>query len=266
MTVVGRYRTSRGSLQATYTWSHVIDNQSEPLQGDFFDLNAQVSSAVSAGGRAAFSRQYDPSADRGNSDFDQRHNFVVFSYWDVSAPKLSRRLDWFLQGWRLSELAAFRSGFPYNIIGPTNAIKGQGLIANNRPDLVNPSAVFLPNEIPVPGGEKLLSKAAFAPAPVSTLGTLGRNALSGPGFYNLDLSISRSFPLPWIGEAGRLMLRADAYNVLNHANLGNPISNYSDPNFGVAFFGRQGISSGFPAASPLNETPRQVQLSVKVTF
>jgi hypothetical protein len=48
------------------------------------------------------------------------------------------------------------------------------------------------------------------------------NAFIGPGFYSFDLSLARAFTLPWLGEASRLRIPADAYHVLNHANLGNP--------------------------------------------
>lgn len=81
--------------------------------------------------------------------------------------------------------------------------------------------------------------------------------------------MARLIGVPWLGDSGRLRVRADAYNFLNHANLGNPnalLKNPPSPDFGIAAFGRQGVQSGFPAISPLNETPRQLQLSVKVEF
>ena len=49
-------------------------------------------------------------------------------------------------------------------------------------------------------------------------------------------------------------------------NLNNPDTLLTSPTFGIALYGRQGLASGFPAVSPLNETPRQFQLSVKVEF
>ena len=122
------------------------------------------------------------------------------------------------------------------------------------------------NPAAVPGGVQLLNPAAFGPAAPSTLGNSGRNAFIGPGFYSFDLSLARAFPLPWLGESGQLRIRADAYNVLNHANLGNPDAQLGDAAFGVATYGRQGFPSGFPAVSPLNETPREIQLSVKIQF
>ena len=123
--------------------------------------------------------------------------------------------------------------------------------------------------IPVPGGEQLLNPAAFAEAATGALGNEGRNAFTGPGFYSLDLSLAKWFTAPRLGEAGRIRIRADVFNVLNHANLGNPDAQFTNPlssTFGIATFGRQGAASGFPAAIPLNETPRQIQLSLKIEF
>ena len=71
-------------IQATYTWSHTIDNQSDPLVGDFFNLsfsNIQANSPSTS--RASFSEQFNPTADRGNADFDQRQNLVLLGYWNL---------------------------------------------------------------------------------------------------------------------------------------------------------------------------------------
>ncbi len=270
LTGLVRYRTSSGMVQGSYTWSHTIDNQSDPLIGDFFNLNfTNIQSTAQSNGRATFAEQFNPLSDRGNSDFDQRHNLVIFSYWNLPPAWAGSKKGILFRDWIVAEMAAFRSGFPYTVIGTTTAIPGQGLILNNRPDILNPNQAVLPNPLPVTGGVQLLNPAAFAEAAPSTLGNAGRNAFTGPGFYSLDLSVARWFPLRWLGESGRLKVRADAFNVLNHANLGNPDSLFTNPPspiFGIATFGRQGTQSGFPALSPLNEMPRQIQLSVKVEF
>src|SRR5207253_1075094 len=127
----------------------------------------------------------------------------------------------------------------------------------------------LANPTPVPGGKQLLNPAGFTEPAPSTLGNAGRNAFRGPSLYNIDLSLARSFGVRWLGEGGRITLRADAFNLLNHANLNNPDSLLTSPpskTFGIASFGRQGRQSGFPAVSPLNETPRQIQLSLRFVF
>jgi hypothetical protein len=270
LTAVVRYRTSRGIVQGSYTWSHTIDNQSEPLAGDFFNLlftSIQGSSGTSS--RAAFSEQFNNQVDRGNSDFDQRHNLVLFSYWNLPAPFARSKFAPALRNWSFGELAAFRSGFPFTVLGTSQAIRGQGEILNNRANIIDPSQAVFSNPVPVRGGVQLLNPAAFSEPAISVLGNSGRNAFTGPGFYSLDLSLARSFGVRWLGEGGRVSFRADAYNFLNHANLGNPNSIFTNPvtsAFGVATFGRQGTPSGFPAVSPLNETARQVQLSLRLFF
>src|SRR5579862_1690478 len=77
LTVLARFRSSRAQLQAAYTWSHSIDNQSAPLAGDFFDLAfVRLTSSTSYEAPAAFTQEGDSRGDRGNSDFDQRQNLV----------------------------------------------------------------------------------------------------------------------------------------------------------------------------------------------
>jgi hypothetical protein len=96
----------------------------------------------------------------------------------------------------------------------------------------------------------------------------GRNEFTGPGFYNIDISLSREFPLRVLGEAGRLTLRGDAFNFLNHANLNVPNFNLASGFFGVATYGRTQASTtgALPVLSPVNDTGRQIQLIVRVTF
>ncbi len=223
LTAVVRYRSSRGMVQGSYTWSHTIDNQSDPLLGDFFNLDfASIQGGSGTTGHAAFTQQFNPQVDRGNSDFDQRHNLVIFSYWNLPSPFASSKFATVFRGWTVSELAAFRSGLPYTVFGTSNAIRGQGQLLDNRANILDPNTAVLANPVPVAGGMRLLNYADFSEPAPSVLGNSGRNAFIGPGFYSVDVSLARSFGLRWLGEGGRLTVRADAYNFLNHANLGQP--------------------------------------------
>ncbi|HTM50304.1 MAG TPA: carboxypeptidase regulatory-like domain-containing protein [Bryobacteraceae bacterium] len=268
LTGVVRYRAGRKQFQLSYTWSHTIDNQSEPLARDFFDLLfTRIGSDSSRSEIAAFSRQFDSRGDRGNSDFDQRHNLVFFSIWDLPAPFGGTKAGRLFRDWRFSQLAAFRSGFPYSVrepiqFGPPNT----SFLYNGRADVVDPDHVMLDKPVVVPGGRQLLNPNAFEPSSPGIQGNTGRNAFAGPGLYNVDISLSRSFPLRWLGEGGRLTFRADAFNFLNHSNLNNPQPLIGQDDFGVSLYGRQGRQSGFPAVSPLNETARQIQLIFRVEF
>jgi hypothetical protein len=266
---LARYRGRNLQLQAAYTLSHSIDNQSDPLTGDFFDLNFTTINNGSGGApQATFAKQFDPRADRGNSGFDQRHNLFLLGVWQpaFASRPIQRAL---LDGWKVSWLAAFRTGTPYTVNAPSRGIPDSGgTILNQRANLLNPAAV-LPNPPTVAGGVRLLDPAGFASPGPNAPGSTGRNEFRGPGLYNVDLSLSRAFRVPKflrLPESTLITLRADAFNVLNHANLGNPDSTLGDKNFGIATFGRQGTSSGFPALAPLNDAARQFQLMLRVEF
>ncbi len=262
LNMIVRYRASRYLFYLAYTWSHSIDNQSDPLAGDFFDLNfVNLTPTTSNATGGTFSRQFDSSADRGNSDFDQRQNLEFYSIWDLPSPRRMRRL-W--GGWKLAQMAAFRSGFPFSVYAPSSEPLSGGTILNNRANVSGPGLWMSP--IPVAGGFQIINPASFGVPPNGQLGSSGRNAFAGPGFYNLDASISRSFAVRGAGESTRLTLRADLFNVLNHANLGQPDSLITSPTFGNALYGRIGTDSGFPALTPFRETARQIQLLIRLAF
>jgi hypothetical protein len=140
------------------------------------------------------------------------------------------------------------------------------VIANGRPDLLDAGAAAVDQAAPELGGRILLNPAAFTPAPNGRVGTSGRNSFRGPGLFNVDIAVSRSFRPGWMGEAGRMTFRADVFNVLNHANLNNPDSLLGSSTFGLARFGRRGADTGFPALQPFNETARQFQLILRLEF
>jgi hypothetical protein len=149
------------------------------------------------------------------------------------------------------------------VLAPSTAFAGSCEILNQRADLVSTS---VNPATAVTGGRLLLNPANFSFPGPGQLGNTGRNAFRGPGLYNLDISLSRSFPVKYFGEEGRLIFRVDAFNLLNHANLNNPDALLTSPTFGVATYGRSGQASGFPAVAPFHETARQLQLILRLSF
>jgi Carboxypeptidase regulatory-like domain len=264
-------RFQRQSLtgQISYTLSHSIDNQSEPLANAFFDLNLSSSAAKPASFFSAFTTQFASLADRSNSDFDQRQNLVFFFSWSPDYRVTNHFAHSLAHNWTLSALGAVRSGLPFSVYSIEAGIPTVSLI-NERANLVTPSSVS--TNQPVPGGRLLLNSMAFA-TPDGAVGTSGRNEFYGPGLVSANLSISRSFRVPRSRETARAVIRADFYNVLNHANLNNPDPYYClpgspgcSPGFGVALFGRTETTNGFPQSAPLNETARQIQLMLRFEF
>lgn len=267
LSVVTRWRISHGFLQAAYTWSHAIDIQSDPLAGDYFNLDfvnigpAPESSPVAPNG-AAFSNPNDSRGDRANADFDQRQTLVFFSRWQIprSGKSFFRRI---FGGLSFSELAAIRSGFPYSVFTAISASTPEVINAYARPLTANP---LLATPEPVPGGERIFDSSAFCADDTCPLPPSGRNAFEGPGLINLDTSVSRAFHVAWLGENGSLILRADAFNFLNHANLNPPGNIPGSASYGIALFGTPPQTTGFPSIVPLTPTARNIQLTIRVVF
>lgn len=123
-----------------------------------------------------------------------------------------------------------------------------------RPDLV-PGVSLTP-----PGGSTAahwFNAAAFAvPAP-GTWGNAGRDLGIGPSLFQIDMSLARRIA---IGERKTVEVRAEAFNLLNRAQLGAPTGDVTVPaQFGVI----QSTVNTTPIGSG---TPRQLQLLVRLSF
>ncbi len=200
-------RFSKGyTILANYTWAKSIDNGS-----------------VDAFGGAQDHRNWQP--EKGLSDFDLRHRFVTSFLWEVPGPKTGAA-KWILGGWQLNGIFTLSAGRPFNATSGTDrAFTGAG---TQRPNLVgNPvlDSSRSKNDLI----QLYFNPAAFALPAAGTFGNSGRNTLTGPGSYNLDSSVFRMFP---ITERVKLQFRAEFFNTMNHANLGNPVANTSAPNAG----------------------------------
>ena len=258
-----RFNRRAISGQLSYTWSHSIDNQSEPLAGTFLNFNQLLVSATPQTYTSGFTRQFDSGGDRADSDFDQRHNLVFYVMYALPSPSGTGLAAHLAGHWNLSALGALRSGLPYTVYAnPTGA--PVATFVNERANLVSPGQALV--STPAPEGQVLLNSAAFSAPQSGTIGSSGRNAFTGPGIVNGDLSISRSFHPRAIPERVIVTIRADAYNFLNHANLNNPNPFFGTPQFGVATYGRTEINNSFPLLQPLTETARQIQLMLRIQF
>jgi hypothetical protein len=273
-------RWSRGfQFQASYTYGRTRDVQSDPFgrrTGTQADRRSSLSDTSFFTSVASFARQLDPNADYSHSDFDQNHNLVFNFIAQTPYVPGSTRL---FSGWQVAALAGFRSGFPFSVISgapgtvppgeiPFYVEPGSGLLRFNRADYwgENAGEAFLDNPSEIPGGLVLLDAERFEKPAYNRLGNMPRNAFRGPGFWNVDFSLSRSFPMSRLGEGASVQFRMEFFNLFNHTNLNNPENLLESPTFGQASYGRQGVGSSQPSAAPLNEKPRRVQLALKLYF
>jgi hypothetical protein len=253
-----RRRFSKGvQFQISYTYSHAIDNQSDLFEGAVIGPGSQDFALTT------FTSQLDPKADRGNANFDQRHNLVLNAIWDLPAPNVSAHwMSLLSRGWTVSVIGAHRSGFPVTAIGfpfdPSTTLE------NNRLDFLGtPGHPFKePHPTPIPGGVQWLDPNLFQPA-FDHVGNTGRGAIPGPGFWDYDFAVLRNIAL---AEGGaRMQFRAEFYNVLNHANLSTPVSLFTAPNFGQAYYGLNQTFSRFGDLS-LGSPSRKIQLGLRIEF
>jgi hypothetical protein len=126
-----------------------------------------------------------------------------------------------LGGWTTSGILTKNDGYPFSVYGNVDsALTGT---ENERADLVgNP---YLPSGRSE--GAKLdewFNAAAFQNAAPGTFGDSPRNFLRGPGFFNLDYSLIKSFPIRYgpFKETQKIDFRAEFFNLFNHPNFGLP--------------------------------------------
>ena len=218
--ITGTQRLTSGlQFNASYTWSKSIDYNS-----------------FSTGGIAG-QDSYNLRGDRGLSDFDVRHRFVVSGIYD-----LPFHGNAFVNGWQLAAIVQLQSGSPINIVTSNSTVNG---IANTlRPDVSGPIAT-------IGTVEKWFDTSVFTAVP--RFGSLGRNVVIGPGFNNVDFSVIKNTTL---GENVRMQFRAEVFDLFNHANFGPPGTVVGTPAFG------QIISTRFPTGE--SGSSRQIQFAVKV--
>lgn len=169
------------------------------------------------------------SLERGPTPFDIRHRLVTDFLYELPFAKWSgmtgRGGQLLLGGWQLSGIFSAETGAPINV-GTPSSIPGQRADLVGNPYLKDPSRPL-----------QYLNPAAFARVPQISAsgasgrpGTLGRNALRGHGFWNIDLSIAKNLA---ITEGIRLQIRTDMFNAFNHTNFSGINTNIVNSSFGL---------------------------------
>jgi hypothetical protein len=191
---------------------------------------------------------FDRARERDYSTGDIPHVLVASGVWDLPwGGERSRRLPglagWLGSDWSLAAIVTLQSGVPVAVTQATNfnAFAGFG---TQRPNLVGNPELPAADRTP----SRWFDTSAFAVAPQFTLGTASRNPIRGPGYRNVDVSLSRKVP---IRRGHVLELRAEMFNALNTPPLGNP----------------NGVlgSAGFGAITTAGD-PRVAQLGLKWRF
>ena len=250
-----RRRWSQGiSVQSSYTLSKSEDTTQASTF--FSDATNGTTSALP---------EFIPGYNRGPSDFDIRHNWVLsFTYalpFGGDSPGASRAL---FGGWNVSGIWTMRSGNPLTVFVTTNRSRSQWNpsrgpgIGQDRPDY---APGYGPHNAVLGRPEAWFDPNAFVLQPAGTFGTTGRGDFTGPNLRTLDMALTKHVDWSPFGRGGRLELRLEGFNVLNRANFGIPelraFAGTRDNEPTLATFGR--ISNTVTSA-------RQLQIGARLTF
>jgi hypothetical protein len=222
------------SFLASYTFGHAIDDASGLGGGGASSLNQD-------------SRNL--KADRGNSDYDARHRFVISYIYELPyghgkrfGKTIPAAVNAILGGWQLSGITSFQSGRPINIrLGSDNSRTGAN---RDRPNVTGIEPVIQDRTAKT----VYLNKAAFATPPAGTFGNAPRGYFNGPGTNNFDFTLGKNFRTEKIG----FQFRAELFNAFNHPYLNQPTATFTSPAFGT-------ITSTW-------RDNRQVQFGLKITY
>jgi Carboxypeptidase regulatory-like domain/TonB dependent receptor len=195
---------------------------------------------------------YNPRGDYGPSEYDVRNRFVLSGFYEL--PFKANRL---VSGWQLGVVQQAQTGSP---LTPTLAIgPGAGISLTVRPDLIgtvqttgNPSQYFANKAVFV---SPCVPAVAPATLPTCHPGTLGRDAITGPGFVDTDFSITKNTK---ISERFNLQFRSEIFDLFNHPNFGNPVLTTTSKSFG------QITSTRFPTGD--FGSARQIQFALLLRF
>jgi hypothetical protein len=206
-------------------------------------------------GTSSWTNPYDGSRERGNCGFDIRHNLSVNIVYML--PFKGNRL---VEGWQLSGIELWHTGVPMSVgIGYDRALLSNAF-SSQRPDVIAGC-----DETAGQSPAHWFNRSCFTlPAP-GTVGNLGKNTVTAPGYVSTDFSLSKHTR---IFERLNTQFRAEIFNIFNHANFGIPALNAFTAVGGLTGSptGLHGNAANSGQVTSIVGTSRQIQLALKFLF
>ena len=268
-------RNSIGFSNYNALWGVLAKNAGNGLQFSMNYMWAKSQDLNSLGSQGVYvlPDSLNPRSNYGLSDFDVRQHYAGTAVYNF--PFKGNRLK---EGFQLAGIIQYQTGNPVNIVSGSNSFNNtfNGTTSIVRPNLVGhvvtnktqlsgiTNVTFIPNT----PGVTTCYQSTLTPSCVyetlqttptsgiyTGLGNIKRNAITGPGFANLDLSGEKDTK---IAEWLSFNLRVDAFDIFNHPNFGQPSGNVQSSAFGQISSTRFAVSDG--------GSSRQLQISGKFVF
>ncbi len=225
-------------LLGHYTWSKNFD-----YSGTYYPVDATYS--------------------RGVGDNNRNHAIVIASLWEVPFGKgrkygsnTYKAVDLLLGGWQANGVFNWATGLPFTpSYQACNSDRDTGWC---RPNVAGDWHATSPSQFGwFATSDSLLTANGQINGPwqrpqKGTMGNVGRNALWGPRFTQLDMSFFKTFS---VTERWKVQFRAESFNFTNHTNLGQPNGCVDCPGVAGRIFNAIG-----------NYVPRQWQMATRIQF
>src|SRR3989475_637668 len=244
-------RATRGlTFKANYSFSKALDLNSAILapsgENEPTNLVSPFNRNLNKGVAA-----YNP-AHQFNANYSYQLPFGSGQRFGGGTSGLLNRL---IGGWQWNGIVTAQTGFPFTpLIGFNNSGTGDGTqptdVADRNPNFKGPAILGTVDH--------WFDPRAFSMPIAGTFGNAGRGAFRGPGLFNVDSSLFKRIP---IRESVTLQFRAEAFNILNHANFAFPNQ--------VVFQGNSSNYSYSESAGQITNTAtasRQLQFALKLMF
>ena len=198
------------------------------------------------------------SRNRARSDFDRRHMLNQSYLYELPFGKGKKLMtsgpaSYILGGWQVNGILTLMTGSPFTVTAPGSLLNAPGTTQNAN--YVASGSLVKSGQISLGGEGTWFNTGSFALPAQNTVGNVGRNAFTGPGFVNLDFSLFRRFKIKerFTGE-----FRAESFNISNTPQYANPDGGFGNQNFGKI------TSAGIGNAA--DPGARNLQLGVRLVF
>ena len=211
------------NLEASYWWSKSID-----LGGSYLNTAANANRM-----QTESPSESDLHGElRSVSNFDQPHA-ALFNLSYQTAPLTGRRgaIRKLFGAWQLSSVVLLKSGTPFSVLAGSDA-PGFGNVDGSQSDTpIVEDASVLGRSIDDPDTSftRLPASAFSFIGPTDLRGNLGRNTFRRDGIANINMALSKSWPL---GGDNALLFRAESLNFTNHPQFQQPGAQLAQANFG----------------------------------